>query len=166
MFFFSFSRFTLIWVWSCVKIAIFGGVPTHFLALHLESNNAKLPGTVYESPVYSNPLCNKKFVRIRIFPLLNLKNKCRNCSNPSNDFRVALCNCMPRYKWIISEKQQEKSLGLFLVSKKAWKFKEQSYNWVSYVLLSIQIDFQITTSNLKNEDTAKSHCFLCFLRIC
>ena len=30
---------------------------------------------------------------------------------------------------------------------------------MSYVLLSIQIDLQITTGNLKNEDTAKSHCF-------
>jgi len=40
--------------------------------------------------------------------------------NPSNSFRVALSNRVPRYERIILEKQKQKmSLGLFLMSSNA-----------------------------------------------
>jgi len=39
--------------------------------------------------------------------LLHLKNKYWNRLNLSNDLRMSLSNCVPRYEWIISEKQQQ-----------------------------------------------------------
>jgi len=64
----------------------------------------KLPG--YKSPVYYSALCKGIFVRIWIFLSINLK-KYRNRLHSSKDLRVALCNCVPGYERIISEKQQK-----------------------------------------------------------
>jgi len=84
--------------------------------------------------------------------LLHLENKYRNRLNLSNDLRVALSNCVLRYERMISAKQQQKSLGLFLMTTKVWKLNST---------LSI-FCFSITRRIFKNEDTAKSNCFCDF----
>jgi len=55
-------------------------------------------------PFAATHLCESRFSS-----LLYLKNKYRDCLNPSNDLRVALSSCVPRYKRIISKEQQRKS---------------------------------------------------------
>jgi len=85
-----------------------------FDAMELESfwcstmQIAKLPETVYKSPSYSSALCNNIFVWIWIFLSASFKNKCQNRWKRSNDLRMALSNCVPRYERRISEKQQQK----------------------------------------------------------
>jgi len=66
----------------------------------------EVPEVEYKSPVYSSALCNNIFMRIWIFLSTSLKRKYQNRLNPSNNFRVALSNCVSRYGRIISEKQQ------------------------------------------------------------
>jgi len=50
--------------------------------------------------------------------LLHSQNKYRNCLNHSHNSHVALSNCVPGYERIVSEKQQQKSLGLLVMSSK------------------------------------------------
>jgi len=71
-------------------------------------NRAKLPEIVYKNPVFCSAFCNNIFVRISIFLTTSFEKQISELFEPSNDLRVALGNCVQRYKRIISEKQQQK----------------------------------------------------------
>jgi len=84
-------------------------------------NHAKLPEIEYESPVYSNALCNNIFVRIWIFLSTSLKKTNIGTLWTPRTIFVVLSNCVSRDERIISEKQRKKSLGWFLMNSKVWK---------------------------------------------
>jgi len=81
-------------------------------------NHAKLPEVEYKSLLSSSDLATAYLRESGFSSLLIWKTS----MNPSNSFRVALSNRVPRYERIILEKQKQKmSLGLFLMSSNAWK---------------------------------------------
>jgi len=72
-------------------------------------NQAKLPEIMHKRPRYCCALYNSIFVRIWIFLFTSFEKHVSEQFEPLKRLRVALSNCVPRYKRIISEKQQEKS---------------------------------------------------------
>ena len=71
-------------------------------------NHAKVPEIEYKSPVYYNGLCNNTFRRIWILLSTSVEKQVSEPFETSNDFGMALCNCVPRHERIISEEHQQK----------------------------------------------------------